>query len=89
MLRLNKTSGAKLVHTQGKGARQFVVTPGHIHFGTVQMGSVAHRSARVWNTSMERARFSVIRPELPLRVLYKPGPVASGRRSGACCWQHV
>lgn len=36
--------------------------------------------ARLWNTSMERARFSVARPELPLRVLYKPGPVAAGER---------
>lgn len=43
MLRFNKTSGAKNVHMQGKGARQFVATPSHIHFGTLTLGSVAHR----------------------------------------------
>lgn len=75
---MTKTSSTSLMRHQGKGLKQFTLTPAHLHFGSVPLGAVAHRTAKLLNTSTERARFSVVRPELPLRVIYKPGPLAAG-----------
>lgn len=47
--------------------KQLALSPGHIHFGSVAQGSVVHRTARVLNVSTGVARFSISRPELPLR----------------------
>jgi hypothetical protein len=35
-------------------------------------------NARITNVSTQVARFSVVRPSLPLRAIYKPGPLAAG-----------
>jgi CRISPR-associated protein Cas5t len=77
-LRLTKTSSASLIRAQGKGARQLQLTPGHVHFGGLAPGAVAHRTVRLRNVSAEVARFHVRRPPPPFRVLYKPAPVAPG-----------
>lgn len=73
-----KTTSGTLLRAAGKAAKQWVLTPAHIHFGAVPMGSVVHRTAKLRNTSTGPARFTVDRPPLPLRTIYKPGPVAAG-----------
>ncbi|WIA41175.1 hypothetical protein OEZ86_004790 [Tetradesmus obliquus] len=77
-MRSTKTSSACLIQHSGKAGKQLALSPGHIHFGSVAQGSVVHRTARVLNVSTGVARFSISRPELPLRVLYKPGPLPAG-----------
>lgn len=67
LMRNTKTSSASLIKYYGKAAKQFSLTPGHVHFGTLSVGHVAHRLVRLVNLSTELARFTVIRPELPLR----------------------
>lgn len=47
--------------------KQLAVSPAHIHFGNVQVGVPAHRTARLLNCSTDVVRFTVVRPELPLR----------------------
>ena len=47
--------------------KQMSLNPGQIHFGAVPLGSVVHRTAHVVNLSTGPARFSVIKPPLPLR----------------------
>ncbi len=73
-----KTSSGQLLRASGKLVKQFELTPAHIHFGTVQQGQVVHRTARLKNTSTGHARFSVDRPTLPLKAIYKPGGIAAG-----------
>lgn len=77
-VRIGKTASTSLIRHAGKALKQFTLTPGHLHLGSVPVGSVAHRTARLANVSTAAARFTVSRPELPLRVIYKPGPVAAG-----------
>lgn len=77
-VRMGKTASASLIRHSGKALQQFTLTPGHLHLGTVPVGLVAHRTARLTNVSTGVARFSVVRPELPLRIIYKPGPLAAG-----------
>ncbi|KAG2498338.1 hypothetical protein HYH03_003597 [Edaphochlamys debaryana] len=77
-VRLGKTASTSLIRHAGKALKQFTLTPGHLHFGNVPYGAVTHRTARLTNVSAGAARFSVVRPELPLRVIYKPGPLAAG-----------
>lgn len=73
-----KTCSGSLLRAAGKVARQFSLSPSHIHFGNVPLGTVEHRTARLHNRSIGPARFSVDRPTLPLRTIYKPGPVPAG-----------
>ena len=47
--------------------KQIVLRPGHLHFGTIPAGEVAHRTARLLNGSADVVRFTILRPELPLR----------------------
>eukprot|EP00775_Hariotina_reticulata_P009324 gene9324-9489_t len=87
-MRPAKTSSAALIKASGRTGKQMHVTypkrkhvvlsPAHIHFGTVSVGSVSHRLARLLNCSADVVRFTVSRPELPLRVLYKPVPLPAG-----------
>jgi hypothetical protein len=81
---VNDECGVFAIWLAGK---QLALSPGHIHFGSVVQGSVVHRTARVLNCSTGVARFTISRPELPLRcddvtqvsVLYAPPA------SIACC----
>eukprot|EP00878_Enallax_costatus_P037395 GHUV01042235.1.p1 GENE.GHUV01042235.1~~GHUV01042235.1.p1 ORF type:complete len:333 (+),score=96.16 GHUV01042235.1:533-1531(+) len=77
-MRTAKTSGASLIKATGKAGKQLALSPAHIHFGSVQVGVPAHRTARLLNCSTDVVRFTVVRPELPLRVLYKPAPLPAG-----------
>ncbi|KAF5842976.1 hypothetical protein DUNSADRAFT_3569 [Dunaliella salina] len=72
------TSSGSLLRASGKAGRQFALSPPHIHFGSVALGSVAHAHARLRNISTGPARFTVDRPSLPLRVIHKPGALAAG-----------
>lgn len=53
------TSSGCLLRAAGKTGRQFALAPGHLHFGTVARGTVAHATARLRNTSTGPARFQV------------------------------
>lgn len=77
-LRLSRTACANLVHARGKSIQQLQLSPAHIHFGVVSLGSVARRKATLMNVSLERARFHVVIPPHPLRVVHKPHPLAAG-----------
>ena len=78
VLRATNTASANLIRLAGADGRQFVLSPAHIHFGNVPAGEVLHRTARLRNVSTGPARFSVSRPEPPLRVIHKPAPVPAG-----------
>lgn len=60
----NISTGCFVVQHAGK---QLAMSPGHIHFGNVTVGVPAHRTARLLNCSTDVVRFTVVRPELPLR----------------------
>lgn len=47
--------------------KQIVLRPAHLHFGSIPVGAVVHRSARLLNGSADVVRFTILRPELPLR----------------------
>ena len=51
---------------QGRAPLQ--LTPAHIHFGTVQVGSVQRRTATLLNLAQNAARFIVATPAPPLAV---------------------
>lgn len=72
------TSSGQLLRASGKAAKQFSLTPAHVHFGTVPVGSVVHKTAKLRNVSTGHGRFSIDKPEPPLKVIYKPGGVAAG-----------
>eukprot|EP00798_Chlamydomonas_sp_ICE-L_P027211 gene27211-2458_t len=57
---------------------KFTLSPDHLHFGTVALGGVAHSAVRLRNGSRSAASYSVVRPELPLRMIQKPGGLAPG-----------
>lgn len=78
VLRATNTASANLIRLAGADGRQFTLSPAHIHFGNVPIGEVVHRTARLRNVSTGPARFSVSRPEPPLRVIHKPAPVPAG-----------
>eukprot|EP00879_Flechtneria_rotunda_P028296 GHRR01030395.1.p1 GENE.GHRR01030395.1~~GHRR01030395.1.p1 ORF type:complete len:283 (+),score=121.13 GHRR01030395.1:282-1130(+) len=77
-MRTSKTSSSSLIQAHKAVGQQLVLSPGHIHFGSVAAGAVVHRSARLLNSCANVVRFTVVRPQLPLRVLYKPAPLAPG-----------
>lgn len=78
VLRVSRTACAHLVHSKGRGLKQFQLSPAHIHFGTVMVGETIKKSATLFNVSMEKARFHVDIPSLPLKVDYSPGALAAG-----------
>lgn len=47
--------------------KQIVLRPAHLHFGSIPVGSVVHRTAKLLNGSPDVVRFTILRPELPLR----------------------
>ena len=51
---------------QGRAPLQ--LTPAHIHFGIVQLGSVQRRTATLLNLAQNAARFIVATPAPPLAV---------------------
>ncbi|KAK9808895.1 hypothetical protein WJX72_005952 [[Myrmecia] bisecta] len=77
-MRLTRTASANMIRLRGKATRQFQLTPSHLHFGTLPLGTVAHQTAHLLNVSPERARYNVLRPVLPLKVIHKMGPIAAG-----------
>jgi CRISPR-associated protein Cas5t len=56
---------------------QVVLRPDHLHFGSIPSGTVVHRTARLLNGSADVVRFTILRPQLPLRC----GPPV---HAGAC-----
>ena len=44
------------------------LTPAHLHFGDVRVGTAAARTAHLLNLSPAAARFSVALPEAPVTV---------------------
>jgi hypothetical protein len=49
--------------------KQIVLRPGHLHFGSIPQGAVVHRTAKLLNGSADVVRFTIVRPELPLRCV--------------------
>lgn len=47
--------------------KQIVLRPAHVHFGNIPVGEVTGRTARLLNGSADIVRFTITRPELPLR----------------------
>ena len=72
-MRTGKTSSLNLIRAKGQGMRQFQLSPKHLHFGTVALGQVVHKIARLTNISAEIARFSLVRNcstgQIPLWLL--------------------
>jgi hypothetical protein len=48
-------------------SKQIVLRPAHLHFGSIPVGAVVHRTAKLLNGSSDVVRFTIMRPELPLR----------------------
>lgn len=67
-MRVGKTSSLNLVRAKGHHLRQFQVSPNHLHFGTVTLGQVMHKVARLTNISNEIARFTLVRAHAVLRT---------------------
>ena len=42
------------------------------------MLQIVHQTAKLTNVSLERARFTVHKPQGPLQAAYAPGPLAAG-----------
>ncbi|GMH34022.1 hypothetical protein BSKO_01856 [Bryopsis sp. KO-2023] len=78
VLRVSQTASGKLVRSKGGGLRQFQLSPAHIHFGSVEVGRTAKRTALLTNVSLEKARFHVVTPALPFKVVYTPRLLAGG-----------
>lgn len=78
VLRVSRTACAHLVHSKGRGLKQFQLSPAHIHFGTVMVGETIRKTATLFNVSMEKARFHVDIPSPPLKVAYTPCTLAAG-----------
>jgi CRISPR-associated protein Cas5t len=66
-LRATKTSSASLIRASGKAGQQVVLRPAHLSFGSLTAGSMAHRTARLLNGSPDLLRYTVLRPQLPLK----------------------
>jgi hypothetical protein len=64
-MRVGKTSSLNLVRAKGQHFRQFQLSPKHLHFGTVVLGQVVHKVARLTNISNEIARFTLVRERQP------------------------
>lgn len=47
--------------------KQIVLRPAHLHFGSIPVGAVVHRTAKLLNGSADVVRFTILRPQLPLR----------------------
>ena len=60
-MRVGKTSSLNLLRAKGQTVRQFQLSPKHLHFGTVPVGQVVHKVARLTNISQEIARFALVR----------------------------
>ena len=74
----SRTASSCLIRNMGRDLKEFQLTPSHIHFGNVAAGATAQKRALLSNTSLERARFHVVRPSLPFSVSYRTGPLPAG-----------
>ncbi|KAL3155549.1 Sperm-associated antigen 17 [Trebouxia sp. C0009 RCD-2024] len=77
-LNMSRTTSASLLRMRGKATKQFVLRPGHLDFGIVKLNQVVQQTAKLTNVSLERARFTVHKPQLPLQASCPTGPLAAG-----------